>query len=366
MKTIPSILSFQRGIVLSDAVMYNVIDGARANPVAVVRHGLLGTQNVPKDKNGEKSIKNPQRTETAKTDFRAGGIEVAFTMRTLLLKDLLFACNDNAFRTKLNDFVERFAAGEEMKEVCRRYVRNILNGRWLWRNRMLGKSINVTVTEMGSGDKVEVDAISVPLSFGTAYSENEEKLANWLFIGFTQQPMQFEVCARIDFGMTGAIEVFPSQNFNSDKPEGFARSLYKLNRMSRQELLRIMRNDNADTYAADIVDVGIAAIRDHKLGNAIRTIDTWYATSSDASPIPVEPRGANIERDMYMRASRNDLFTYLTSLDDLQRSIVGINHEAAFVLACMIRGFLAGEKEDGGAKRSKAAANEAESAAHPA
>ncbi|WP_144328336.1 type I-F CRISPR-associated protein Csy3 [Tepidimonas charontis] len=333
--------SFQRGMLFSDAKIYNVIDGARADGVSVFseqRRKLVKT-----DKYRNRYAVDSVMLETAKTDFRASGIDVTFTMRTLLLEHLLFACNDNAFRTYLKTFIDRFADSEEMRELCRRYARNILNGRWLWRNRLLGKSIAVSVKEIGGGETMEVDALSVPLTFESGYSDAENKLAEWLFIGFTQQPMQFEVCARIDFGMTGAIEVFPSQNFVSDKPDGFARSLYKLKRMSRQDLLRIMRNDNADTYAADIVDVGVAAIRDHKIGNAIRTIDTWYAANSDASPIPVEPRGANIERDMYMRASRNDLFTYLTSLDDLQRSIVGINHEAAFVLACMIRGFLAGE-----------------------
>jgi len=36
-------------------------------------------------------------------------------------------------------------------------------------------------------------------------------------------------------------------------------------------------------------------------------------------------------------------FIYLARLDELQRSIAGVNREVAFVLACMIRGFLAGE-----------------------
>lgn len=359
MNKIPSILSFQRGIILSDAVMYNVIDGNAASQVSVVRHGLLGTQNVAGKGGDNKPIKNPQRTESAKTDVRASGMEVRFSMSTARLDDLLFACNDNNFRASIESFIDRFRASEELREVCRRYSRNLLNARWLWRNRMLGKSIAVTVTDLGGRETITVDALSIPLGFDRDYSEQEQKLAEWLTFSLTTDPRRFDVSARIDFGMTGSIEVFPSQNFIAEKPDGFARSLYKVNRMSRQELLRIMRNDNPDTFAADILDMGIAAIRDQKIGNAIRTIDTWYDGADDKTPIPVEPLGANLERNMKMRKSRNDLFTYLCSLDNLQSSIVGFNHEAAFVLACMIRGFLAGEGDENSASKGGKKAKEA-------
>ncbi len=358
-KQLPSILSFQRCFVLSDAVMYNRIpdpSGAEGfcetRRVRVIRHGVLGTQNVA---GKDKDIKNPQRTETAKTDPDATGMRVTFSLSTITLDNALFACNDNDFRASVQGFVNRFRDSGEMQEICNRYARNILNGRWLWRNRILGNKIEVEVTvQDGTKDKsIKVDATGRPhASFGN-YSDEERMLGNFLKESLTDRPIRFTVSAIIDFGMRGAIEVFPSQNYVSDKPKGFARSLYKLYRISREELMRIVSNDNPDSYFADMIDVGVAAIRDQKIGNAIRTIDTWYGDNpgEEMPPIPVEPKGANIESNECKRDKNGkDLFSMLRNIDDIKpaEDPETLNPSAMFVLANMVRGFLGGEANEKG------------------
>ena len=48
-KKLPGVLSFQRGLVISDAELFNEIEGEyEAHPVYVIRHGIRGTQNVNK------------------------------------------------------------------------------------------------------------------------------------------------------------------------------------------------------------------------------------------------------------------------------------------------------------------------------
>lgn len=357
--TIPSIFSVQRGMIISDAEMFNIIpcghDETKKTPVQVIRHGILGTQNVS---GKDKDVKNTQRTESAKTDPNATGISVEFSMSTITLDNAVFACNNNKFRDAVNGFTMRFKDSEELREVCNRYARNVLNGRWLWRNRIMGQKITVSVA---CGDEsVESDATARPHAEFGDYTDAEKRLGSLLMGSLTVAPQRFKVAATIDFGMAGCFEVFPSQNYVSDKPKGFARSLYKLNRLSRADLIRIMSKDDPDTYSGDIIDMGNAAIRDQKVGNAIRTIDTWYETGKEATPIPVEPKGANIETNEVKREKKNSLFDMILDVDDINPAKAGepLDHEAMFILGNLVRGFVWGEKEkeknDGGKTKGKA------------
>ncbi len=353
-KVLPSIFSVQRGMIISDAEMSNLIPdgqgGFKKTPVQVIRHGILGTQNVI---GKDKDIKNPQRTESAKTGPNATGMAVEFRMSTITLDNAVFACNQNEFRASVQGFVDRFKSSDELREVCNRYARNILNGRWLWRNRILGKKIEVSVA-CGSEPVITSDATSRPHAKFGDFTDAEKRLGDLLMSSLTDAPQQFTVTATIDFGMAGCFEVFPSQNYVSDKPKGFARSLYKLNRIGRTDLIRIMSKDDADTYSGDIVDMGDAAIRDQKVGNAIRTIDTWYEDGKEASPIPVEPKGANIETNEVKR-SKNSLFDMILDMDALTPAKNGdpLDRDAMFILGNLVRGFLAGEKDESKGKSKK-------------
>ena len=48
--------------------------------------------------------------------------------------------------------------------------------------------------------------------------------------------------------------------------------------------------------------MGHAALRDQKIGNALRTIDTWYPRYTEhGRPLPVEPNGASLEAQEFFR-----------------------------------------------------------------
>lgn len=51
-KKLPGVLSFQRCVLLSDGLFYNLFDGGARQPLYVMRHGIRGTQNV---NNGSKA-----------------------------------------------------------------------------------------------------------------------------------------------------------------------------------------------------------------------------------------------------------------------------------------------------------------------
>lgn len=344
---LPSVLSVQRGTIVSDGLLSSLFVGKEPpEPIRVIRHGIRGISN--KESAGPANI---QRTESAKTASQAVGLEVSFAFRTIRGRDLLFACGEELYRRALDGFIDRFFRRDvpEFEEVCRRYARNILNGRWLWRNRMLGE---VSVEAICEEAKRTYVSEGSRLRDFLEYTENEKRLAEDVIatglVG-SAAPVA-NITGRVLFGFAGEVEVFPSQNMVTSKPKGFARSLYKVDMIARKDLFRIMgtaRNDGEDAgeFMADMIDMGRAALRDQKIGNAIRTIDTWYP-DCDGTPIPVEPNGANLEKNVLYRKNKGtgarDL---LARIDEIAPSDT-FNPDAAYLIALLVRGgvFSEGEK----------------------
>lgn len=338
-KKLPGVLSFQRGIVLTDALMFDEING-ELHPLKVQRHGIRGTQNVH---NGTKDeVSNIQTTDTAKMSPNASAVVARFSLRFINLKNTLFACapgksDDDQTIKELRDsvahFVERAQKSKGLQEVARRYARNILNGRWLWRNRVIANNIAVTVT---SSDNVigQADALKIPLNSFDKYSKAEDAVAETIAANLRGQSNDcLTVTARVDFGMQGAMEVFCSQNYLEKPPKGFARSLYCLAGDQKQR---------EETDAIRIM--GQAAIRDQKVSNALRTFDTWYSEYEVfQTPTPVEPLGASLELQRFFRkdkkASSFDMAKRLNKIDPE-------SNDGMFMIACLIRGGVYSEGEE--------------------
>ncbi|WP_248789197.1 type I-F CRISPR-associated protein Cas7f/Csy3, partial [Escherichia coli] len=82
--------------------------------------------------------------------------------RLIDLYDILFASatkagadksDEQAFRKAFKGFVARAKDSDGLKTVVGRYVRNVVNGRWLWRNRLVAESIVITVTPSQNSEK---------------------------------------------------------------------------------------------------------------------------------------------------------------------------------------------------------------------
>lgn len=354
-KKLSGVLSFQRGIVITDALFYDDVDGELV-PLYVLRHGIRGTQNVNKKGKGETStsgdasrenVSNIQTTDTAKTAPKSSAVVARFAIRFIDLKDALFACapgkNDDDsmiadLRQSIESFIVKAQESTGVDEIARRYARNILNGRWLWRNRLIAQKITISVSNGGKpvGEESALDGKRWDVF--TDYTEAEKSVAKVIADGLRgRDKAALEVMARIDFGFQGSMEVFCSQNYLEAKPDGFARSLYcvsvgEVKRADSTEGIRVM---------------GQAALRDQKVSNALRTFDTWYPDfEAFGKPIPVEPLGASLDAQRFFRdkgkTSAFDLAKRLNTLDPA-------TSEGMFMTACLIRG---GVYSDGEAKES--------------
>ncbi len=344
---LPGSLSLQRGTIVSDALMYSGFADGLSVPLQVMYHGIRGTQNVANDKakgsavgNARgREVSNVQHTESAKLATGADHLLVKFDLRFIDLKHILFACapskndlmdNIQQFKLAFDDFIQRAKASEGLQQVAARYVRNIANGRWLWRNRTVADRIEIEVTVGDDQTPYCFDALNIPLNQFDQPSDAELALAKVVAEHLCgQSNAALHVRAKVYFGM-GNVEVFPSQNYLEEKPKGFSRSLYKVDIVG------------LDRKASDNQMLGQAALRDQKIGNALRTIDTWYEGYADRQlAIPVEPNGASLEAQQFFRSKKTSSFDLMKQIGSLDPN----SNDGMFMLACLIRGGVYSEGE---------------------
>jgi len=237
------------------------------------------------------------------------------------------ACNVQDYQTALGKIVEDYSENFGFGTLAARYAINIANGRFLWRNRIGVENIEVRVSHM-MNEKVEnewkFDASKYPLrSFDENHSEISA-LAEVIREGLAGDGFAFlDIKA---FACIGAgQEVFPSQELvldsnPSSKKGGKSKTLYQVD--------------------------DVAAFHSQKIGNALRTIDTWYPEAEKLGPIAVEPYGAVTNRGKAYRQPK-DKVDFYTLLDNwLIKEKIPPVEQQHYVMATLIRGGVFGEKAD--------------------
>jgi CRISPR-associated protein Csy3 len=89
-----------------------------------------------------------------------------------------------------------------------------------------------------------------------------------------------------------------------------------------------------------------AAMHSEKIGNALRTIDTWYAENENenakAKAIAIEPYGSVTSKGVAYRITKNDFYVlFLAWLNGKQISV----EQQHYVIAILIRGGVFGGNE---------------------
>lgn len=378
---LPAVLGIQKSLILTDALFKNVYDDGTTSDLYVYRTKVLGTQNVV-DKTD--NVMNIQEIEVAKTDKNAVKTRVSFEIRGANVFENISVCSNlyskaspkakkgedvveettentettesktkekkivektaKELKTIFAEFYEKAINNKALNQVCYRYARNILNGRWLWRNRIYSNNITIQVFELDQlSEKLIItidNAKKLPLNHFNDFTTEEIMLGDLLAEGFAGKNFKgYKVVADIDFGISGTLEVYPSQNYrDSDKNKSknsnvLSKSLYKIP-------LADNKNNDLDNYEC----MGIAAFRDQKISNAIRTIDDYYNSFEEFEVIaPVEPSGANKELNMFLRAGSDSGFDILKKIEllDYKKD----EKEFCFLLAMLIRGGVFGEAD---------------------
>lgn len=334
--TTASVLAFERKLDPSDAVFHagRWDDRAQSHawqPVTVREKSVRGTiSNRLKAKEQDPAkldaaIENPnlQTVDVAALPAEADTLKVQFTLRVLGGAGTPSACNSGAYQAKLLATVQGFVQQHGFGELARRYAANLANGRFLWRNRAGAEQVEVTVEQMQNGQAAQTwsfDALALNTrAVGATNNEAQglNELGQAIAAGLAgSQHVLLRVTAFVRQG--AGQEVFPSQELILDKDSaGKSKTLYHVD--------------------------GVAAIHSQKIGNAIRTIDTWYEGAEKLGPIAVEPYGSVTTQGKAYRQPKQKLDFY-TLLDNwLLKDQVPPAEQQHFVMAVLIRGGVFGD-----------------------
>jgi CRISPR-associated protein Csy3 len=335
-----SVLAFERKLDPSDALFSAGKWGERSHGekwVAVtVREksvrGTISNRLATKDQDPAKldaSIQSPnlQTVDVATLPNDADTLRVRFTLRILGGAGTPSACNNADYQVKLQGTVQQYATEVGFAELARRYASNLANGRFLWRNRMGAEQIEVQIRQLAHGEAAQswtFDALGFSLRDFTADSPALGELAKVIEQGLAGETHALlEVVAYVRMG--DGQEVYPSQELILD------------------------RGDKKGQKSKTLYHVGdVAGIHSQKIGNALRTIDTWYpadAENGNIGPIAVEPYGSVTSQGKAYRQPKQKADFY-NLLDDWvlkdKAPEIGDQH---YVMATLIRGGVFGEKD---------------------
>ena len=340
-KDIATVLAFERKLDPSDALFFAGNWEDRNNskkwPAILIREkavrGTISNRLKTKDADpakldAEVEKANLQRIDVATLPNDCDTLKICFTLRVLGGVGDPSVCNNSNYREKLRKVVDDYVGNHGFNELAQRYAYNLANGRFLWRNRIGAESIEINVHQQANGkaaNTMKFNAFDLPLRNFEAPENIKEKLnelSKLIASGLQGDHILLKIEAYVRMGE--GQETFPSQELVLNESKGQkkgqkSRLLYKVN--------------------------NIAAIHSQKIGNAIRTIDTWYQDDdNNLGPIAVEPYGSVTTLGKAFRQPKQKMDFY--NLFD-KWVLTGAPPEDAgnqhFVMATLIRGGVFGE-----------------------
>ena len=309
-----SVLSFDRKIDPSDALMSSCVwgDWLNCETVPVREKTVRGViSNIAKMTSASVESTNIQTIDVSDLPHDADTLRVRFTLRVLGNVAVPSSCNNVDYQSKLESTVSAYLPAS-LAELSQRYASNIANARFLWRNRISAEEIYVRVSQLKSGQTVDYwEFLAKEHSVNKFEKDTSiEGLAKAIESGLSGDYTLFEVSAYARMG--AGQQVFPSEEMIMNKDSKKSKTLYSV--------------DNC------------AAMHSQKIGNALRTVDTWYPRNQgEFGPIAVEPFGQITARGIALRQA-NQKADFYTLLDAMMSDQDISENDRHFVVANLIRG----------------------------
>lgn len=326
---IASVLAFEKRMVPSDGYMYETqwdVRKAEKTPIRLAEKSVRGTisnrlknavKNDPAKLNAEVEKANLQTVDSASLSMECDTLKLCFTLKFLPVQQPS-ACNNEEHYQKINDMIQAYKDRYGFTELAKRYAFNIANGRFLWRNRVGAEQIEIIVTAKELEAQWVFNAYDYRLRDFDDEDDNVLTLANCIADALcgTKPYLFLEVEANVLLGR--GQEVYPSEELVLDKKSEKSKILYAVN----------------DT----------AAMHSQKLGNALRTIDTWYPEYDDVlRPIAIEPYGAvtNLGKAYRTGTSKKDFYTLFDKYS--VGEALECEEDEHYVMAVLVRGGVFGQ-----------------------
>lgn len=332
-----SVLAFERKLDPSDALFSAGLwddreNGAQWSPITVREKSVRGTISnrlKTKDQDPAKldaSIQSPnlQTVDVAALPNDLDTLRVRYTLKVLGGAGTPSACNNAEYQQQLQNTVNGYIDQNGFTELSKRYAYNLVNGRFLWRNRLGAEQVIVEVNHLVDGESAQ----------SWSFDSLDYSLRNFNIPDHAKSAVE-DLSAVIEHGLSGKTyvilevvayvrvgdgqEVYPSQELILDRGKGKSKTLYTVN--------------------------GIAGMHSQKIGNALRTIDTWYGDLDGIGPIAVEPYGSVTSQGKAYRQPKQKIDFYNLLDSWVLKGNEPDNGSQHFVMATLIRGGVFGSSD---------------------
>ncbi|WNV05622.1 type I-F CRISPR-associated protein Csy3 [Candidatus Methylospira mobilis] len=337
-KPIATVLAFEKKLVPSDGRFYGVAWENKYGPAAPLKlqeKSVRGTisnrlkkplQDDPLKLDAEVEKPNLQTVDSCALGCDQDTLKLHFTLKILSGVEKPSACNSAEFSASYAQAAKAYIDAEGFTELAGRYAVNIANARFLWRNRVGAERIEVAVRVLNQGEAQSwvFDAKTVGTHSFDLNHADIAALAAKIAAALSGKTefLLLEISAYAQIGL--AQDVYPSEELVLDKGN------------SKSKKSKIL-------YQID----GIAGMHSQKIGNALRTIDTWYPAHDDsqngAGPIAIEPYGAVTSLGKAYRTPKEKADFY-TLFDRFARGgKLDHKNDEHYVMAVLVRGGVFGE-----------------------
>lgn len=326
-----SVLAFERKLANSDGLLFAgnwVKPDGEWKPIALQEKSVRGTisnrqknavLNDPAKLDQEVNKANLQTVDTAALPFDCDTLKVVYSLRVLGDLPTPSACNSPDYQEVLSSTIKSYVEEQSFAVLAHRYASNIASGRFLWRNRVGAEDISIRVTQKNKDGNITwvFNGYDLSLRDFDYQSDDLTAFANEIQKGLTSDTFTyFQIEAFVKLGE--GQEVFPSQELVLDGNSRKSKVLYDVD--------------------------GTAALHSQKIGNAIRTVDTWYQGSEEIGPISAEPFGSVTSRGKAYRSNKDDFYTLFDKW--MEKGQAPETEQQHYVMANLIRGGVFGGKSD--------------------
>jgi CRISPR-associated protein Csy3 len=332
-----SVLAFEKKLVPSDGYMYGTQWTDRNNVTALqlIEKSVRGTisnrlkaaiKNDPVKLNAEVEKANLQTVDSCALAPEQDTLKLHFTLKVLGGVQQPSACNNALFKQSYNGAVRDYIGKEGFKELGKRYAINLANARFLWRNRVGAENIEVQVKALNKEAQQtwSFDATQISTKHFDCNEAQVLELGERIAKALASEDdfLMLEINCFVQIGK--AQDVYPSEELVLDKGKG-----------KKSKILYSVKD--------------IAAMHSQKIGNALRSIDTWYPEFDDAEktagPIAIEPYGAvtNLGKAYRTPKDNQDFYTFFDKW--ARGATLERIEDEHYVMAILVRGGVFGESD---------------------
>lgn len=349
---LPTNLAYERSITPSDVCFFVVWPDGTKEPLKYTSRTVLGqmeTASLAYDPTG--SIKdnataetlahgNPHTVDFCNAPFGARHIECFFSVSFSSELRKPYKCNSNTVKETLVKLIELYEKRIGWQELVTRYLTNVCNGSWLWKNTKKAYRYDVELTPWPWSKETvlfeNIRANYVEKSDLEAH-KNWSAISQLVIDAFSQSNglAIFEVKATLVLPTNS--EVYPSQAFTEKENKNTNKAGNKA---------RTFQNTQIEGARSPIIGT-------YKVGAAIAKIDDWYPDALE--PLRVSRFGAHKGDVICYRhpSTGKDLFSIIQNTDKYVEHLSAsgklsqeVTNDLHYLVANLIKGGMFQHKGD--------------------